>query len=116
MPAVAYRILRYMDACQKRGVGPDKGQAREAAGVAEPYFAAVLKSLSESGRVSGVSVEDYIDGTSGVVFRGARITMDGAEYLCENGTMAKARALMGVGFEAAVSTFVAALAKAAGLA
>ncbi len=115
MPAVAYRVLRYIDACQKQGVSPDEGQAREAAGVADGYLATVLKALSSDGLVSGISVADYIDGTVGITFREARLTLAGAEYLCENGAMAKARAVAGVGFEAGVSTLVAALARAGGI-
>ncbi|MBY4797901.1 YjcQ family protein [Collinsella sp. AGMB00827] len=90
----------------KGGVEPVEELAEKAAGVSDRYFATVLTSLADDGLVSGISVTDYIDGSTGVIFRETRLTLAGAEYLSENAMMAKARKLAGTAFEAAVASLV----------
>lgn len=116
MPVVSYRILRYLDACNKRGVRPTLAQAESAACVSsQGYFASVVRSLADEGLVSGLEVRDYIDGTSGVVAREPRLTLRGATYLSDNSAMAKAAQAAGPAFEAAVSALVEQLARVAGI-
>jgi hypothetical protein len=105
--AVAYRILRYLDACQKAGASPDEAQlAVEVSQVNHAYYASVMRSLVDKGFVSGVRVDDYINGTTAVLLDVPRITIDGAEYLAENSRMRKAAKACGAAFERLVSTLV----------
>lgn len=105
--AVAYRILRYIDACQKDGATPDERQlAVDVAQVNYAYYASVMRSLADKGYVSGVRVEDYINGTTAILLDVPRITIDGAEYMAENSRMQKAAKACGAAFECLVSTLV----------
>lgn len=108
--AVAYRILRYIDACQKAGVQPDADQLiSKVAGVPYSYYVSVMKDLADSGYITGVSVRDYIDGTSGVFLDNVRLTLAGADFLAESSSMRKASKAAGAAFEAALSALVASL-------
>lgn len=105
--AVAYRILRYLDACQKAGATPDERQlAADISQVKPSYYASVMRSLVDKGYVSGVKVVDYINGTTAVNLDMPRLTIDGAEYLAENSRMRKAAKACGDAFESLVSVLI----------
>ncbi len=106
---VAYRVLRYIDACTKGGVSPTVAQARELSKVGNSYLASVLESLSDGGYITGVDVNSYYDGTTDISFRNAHITMEGAGYLRDNSLMAKARKTLGSAFETVIEVAVSKL-------
>ena len=112
--SVAYRILRYIDACQKRGVSPSITQARKAVEWAsDGYFAIVVKSLIAEGYVTGIDVTTYYDQSVDVFFREPSLTMAGAAFLSDNSGMQKAKEAAGTTFEAFLDASISALVRIA---
>lgn len=110
MPSVAYRILRYLDACQRAGVGPDDAQlAVDVSQVNYDYYATVMGDLAEGGYVSGVEVT-HAGGTACVMLSDPRLTLDGAECLAERPMMRRAARGCGASFEPLVRTLLSRLA------
>jgi hypothetical protein len=107
MPSVAYRILRYLDACQRAGARPDDAQlAVDVSHVGYRYYAAVMGDLAEEGYVSGVGVTD----AGLVTLSSPRLTLDGAELLAERPMMRRAARGCGAAFEGLVRTLLSRLA------
>ena len=99
---VAYRVLRYIDACLKGGVYPTVAQASAFSKADDGYLAVVLGALS----MSGVETSLFYDGTVGVSFHDAHVTVDGAHYLRCDPVMQAARKQLGEPFESAVEVAV----------
>lgn len=92
MHVIAYRILKYLYECMRRGEVPD-GDMLAADGplmhIPESYRASVFEELSERGLIRGVTVTGAYGGGRFVTLGDPRITLDGVEYLNENSMMRK---------------------------
>lgn len=90
MHVVIFKILAYVYDCMKRGIEVDKGViSHEALGIPEPYWVQIMGELVSRGYVTGVSVRPTTTVTVVNIAKPA-VTLDGVEFLMENGMMAKA--------------------------
>ena len=113
MLLLAYKILRYLYGCNRRGKTPtfsDLYRALELPGVPVSYLARILESLTGSGYISGCSVTVTKDATVITVSENAGLTLDGAAYLTENGRMQQAARAAGRVFEIVLEGVLAAAA------
>lgn len=87
MHVVAYKVLRYVYACNKRGIDPDPVDIYNLTGVNKRYLNQVLDELTEKRLMKGYN------------FHAMRITLDGETYLKENSAMKKVKDFLGAGFD-----------------
>lgn len=85
---IAYEILYSLEHKEKARyngeiIGPEKLK------VAPDKWLEVMQSLTEKGYIAGVKINTDILGNKQIDIKEARITLDGAEYLATNSTMAK---------------------------
>ncbi|MDR2108921.1 MAG: YjcQ family protein [Coriobacteriales bacterium] len=97
---VVYKLLSYYYGCIKAGVAPSLTKSKEVARVNEIYFSAVIRSLFDSGYVTGVRTGAW--GGDTVLLEDVAITQAGAAYLSENSKMAKVRKFLGSAFDKAL--------------
>lgn len=93
---VVYRILSYLYQCLKRGHRPDITRISyggDLCGINKRYWLYIMKNMLAQGFVEGIfiaaGVGEYEFDIGGL--EDIEITPMGIEYLCENGTIAKAR-------------------------
>ncbi|MEY8256394.1 YjcQ family protein [Erysipelotrichaceae bacterium 66-17] len=94
MHVVAYKVLRYVYACNKRGVDPDPVDIYNLTGVNKRYLNQILDELTEKRLMKGYS------------FHAMRITLDGEIYLKENSAMKKVKDFLGAGFDKVLDTLL----------
>lgn len=91
MRVLAYKVLRYVYACNKRGVDPDPVDMFNLTGVNERYLNQVLDNLIH---------KEYMTGGH---YHTMKITLDGEIYLIENSAMQKVKEFLGAGFDAVLT-------------
>lgn len=90
MHVVIYKILAVIYSAMKRGVEPERADYSAAAlGIPEEYWKQIVRELVDHGYVTGI---DFVQTTTGPAVNLARprVTLDGVEFLMENGMMRKA--------------------------
>ena len=105
---IAYKVLSYLYGCLKVGKRVDIAVMRSLAGCNEAYLGVVAKDLQVRGLASGF----HFDGLSGVIVDSPAlavasdptITMDGAAYVRDNSSMAKAKRFLGHAFDVALAS------------
>lgn len=93
---IAYKILAYIDACQKTGVEPNAFKAQELAGCDEKYFNKVLLSLDDKELLHYTQFTDMNGDV--MCINELALTLDGAVYLKENSRMQKVAKFLGKAF------------------
>ena len=91
---IAYRILRYLYECLKKGQDPDIGLiTAKKYEINERYFQTIICELHENGYISGAVAVPMINVnyTPYKITSSISITMKGIEYLTDNSFMAKAQ-------------------------
>ena len=90
MHVVICKMLAYVYDCMKRGIEVDTDVLmHDSLGIPKPYWEQIVRELVDRGYLSGVSVRKTTSGDS-ILFSNPRVTLDGVEFLMENGMMAKA--------------------------
>lgn len=90
MHVVIFKILAYIYDCMKSGREADKAVIGcESLGIPESYWIQIMSELESRRYVTGVSVKPTTTITL-VSINDPRVTLDGVEFLMENGMMAKA--------------------------
>lgn len=93
MHVVMYKILAYLYACMKKGIEPDRrhyAHDGDVLSIPYPYWATIIDELQSHGYVSGFVIQREWGGGYLIDDADPRITMEGVEFLQENGTMKKA--------------------------
>lgn len=91
---IAYRILRYLYDCLKKGQDPDTDLIiAEKYEINERYFQTIIGQLFENGYISGVIAVPMmkVNYTPYKITSSISITMQGIEYLTDNAFLAKAQ-------------------------
>ncbi|WP_455090044.1 YjcQ family protein [Peptoanaerobacter stomatis] len=87
---VIFKILSILESSlDDESVDMDRLSAK-ALNISENRLNSLLKMLSDSGYIEGVSVRSYNDGGVAVIVNNIKITLAGLEYLSENSLMKKA--------------------------
>ncbi len=82
---VIYKILKYLDECQKKDIEPNFEIAKDLSKVNEGYFKSAVEEMNRKELI--VYKAFYADNIPYV--ESMKITLDGAEYLRENSAMKK---------------------------
>lgn len=111
MQVIACKILLYLQECLKAGKRPDLTQIQYCSGflnIPKSYWQTVVQELCAKGYVAGLACVPTKDG---LVFSDIdmHITLDGAEYLEENGGMQQAKHFLGQAFLVTLEGIVAGL-------
>lgn len=94
MHVVIFKILAYIYDCMKSGKDVDKSVIGfETLGIPEPYWTQIMRELVEHGYVGGVTVRTTTV-KDVVLLSDPKVTLDGVEFLMENGMMSKAARLV----------------------
>ena len=93
---IAYKILAYIDACQKQEIEPSACKTQELAGCGGTYFNTVLQSLKQKGLITCDVFKDLNSDVMCVL--GLALNLDGAVYLKENSRMQKVAKFLGKAF------------------
>lgn len=75
--------LDYEDFDAEKEISP------EALKITEPRWNAYIKMLNDAGYITGVRIEDYIDGTVSIDVSEIGLTLQGLQYLAENTMMVR---------------------------
>jgi len=106
---ISYKTLRYIRACNSKGVLPSVEQAKSFVPAdSQVLFAYACLELEEHDFVKGITVDFKHDGSASVAFDAARITLEGDEYLSSK-CMGKVAKTCGKAFEIALEAAVASL-------
>lgn len=82
---VIYKILKYLDECQKRGCEPNLEIAKNLIDVNDGYFRNAIEEMERKDLISrNIFYADNVP-----YFERIKITLDGSIYLRENSTMQK---------------------------
>jgi hypothetical protein len=82
---VIYKILKYLDECQKRGCEPNFEIAQDLVKVNDKYFRNAIEEMERKELITREVF--YADNMP--YFESIKITIDGSVYLRENSTMQK---------------------------
>ena len=66
----------------------EKEISPEALKITESRWSAYIKMLNDAGYISGVRIEEYIDGTVSIDISEISLTLQGLQYLAENTVLA----------------------------
>ena len=82
---VVYKILKYLDECQKNGIEPNIEVAQTTSKANDTYFRNALQEMERKELIR----HDIFYADDIPYIEHIKITLDGAEYLRENNTMRK---------------------------
>ncbi len=82
---VIYKILKYLDECQKNDVEPNAETAQSVVKVKDNYFRNAIEEMERKELI----MRDVFYADNAVYMEHIKITLDGANYLHENNTMRK---------------------------
>lgn len=102
MMLLAYKVLRYLYACNKSGkvtTFEDMFNAVGMSGIPRSYIAQILREMDKNEFVSGCNFIETKGGTVVTLSDSAGITLKGVEFLESNGRMKKASEAAGKAFE-----------------
>lgn len=84
---VAYKVLKYVHECNKKGVDPDSDEIAKLTGANERYIEIVVDELKDKGYLKGYRIGSLC------------ITLDGSIYLDDNSAMEKIIPLVDKGLD-----------------
>lgn len=102
MRVVAYKILRYLYDCNKRGKTPcfeDMCHQCKLFRIPQEYWVQIVLELMEAGYIRGFTKLVTKDGVLIQMLDRPGITLAGVDYLEENSTMQKVKEHLGEAFE-----------------
>lgn len=82
---VIYKILKYLDECQKKGCVPNMEIAQKIAKIEDSYFKNAIEEMDRKDLI----VHDVFYADNVPYVESIRITLDGSEFLRENKAMKK---------------------------
>ena len=109
---IAYKILAYLYECMKAGKTPDPADYSYSCSmfsIPESYWNSIMTDMISNGYIANANVVRTIGYSKIVTTPETRITMQGAEFLSENSTMAKVKSILGAGFDGILTGIISAL-------
>lgn len=109
MLVILYKMLAYLDECSKAGKQPrykDMAWESELYSVPQAYWESVIREATDEGFIRGFSYRETKDGTVIQQTGNIGITLKGAEYLADNGTMQKVKNATGEAFRVIVQSII----------
>lgn len=109
---IAYKILKFLDECNKRGISPkleDICCDCKLFSIPEKYLLSVMTELIDQNYIKGFMLVNTKDGQIITPLDNAGITLKGAEYIESNDSMKRVSKFLGRAFEIAVQSIVKAM-------